>query len=335
MSTLSILGGVALLGGLWHADDYRLRRRSILRPHPDGQSGNSLRILHISDPHLLARQEKRRKFIRELAHTRPDFVVVTGDLISEDAAIDALLADLEPLLEIPGAFVFGSNDYYAPRPANPFRYLWRHTGGGPKPDKERDEEGLLIGPNRLDTKRLRRGLTSKGWLDLNNRRGRLTVRGWNIELVGVDDPHILRDQMPDPVNDAASQDSASTLRIALAHAPYTRVLDAFIADGADVIFCGHTHGGQVNLPKYGALVTNCDLDKRFANGMFRWPVRETTSDDEKLPIKTDGAIIDWSAYEPTEKSAIVQLSAGLGNSPYTPVRTFCPPEAIQIDILPL
>ena len=52
----------------------------------------------------------------------------------------------------------------------------------------------------------------------------------------------------------------AALTLGVTHAPYRRVLDRFTDLGADMIFAGHTHGGQVCVPGYGALVTNCDLD---------------------------------------------------------------------------
>ena len=51
------------------------------------------------------------------------------------------------------------------------------------------------------------------------------------------------------------------------HAPYLRSLDAFTADGYPLILAGHTHGGQLCIPFYGALVTNCDLDTDRVKGL--------------------------------------------------------------------
>jgi hypothetical protein len=51
------------------------------------------------------------------------------------------------------------------------------------------------------------------------------------------------------------------------HAPYLRTLDAFTADGYPLILGGHTHGGQLCIPFYGALVTNCDLDTDRVKGL--------------------------------------------------------------------
>ena len=44
------------------------------------------------------------------------------------------------------------------------------------------------------------------------------------------------------------------------------MLDRFAADGYQLVMAGHTHGGQLCLPFYGALVTNCDLDRSRAKG---------------------------------------------------------------------
>ena len=48
------------------------------------------------------------------------------------------------------------------------------------------------------------------------------------------------------------------------------MLDRFAADGYQLVMAGHTHGGQLCLPFYGALVTNCDLDRSRAKGASQW-----------------------------------------------------------------
>lgn len=355
-------------GALVHAHSYKLRRRSVLVPHPDRSSAPALRILHVSDTHLLVSNKKRRDFLRSLAETRPDFVICTGDFIAEEDAIDAILSDLNALLEVPGAFVFGSNDYHAPAPRNPLRYLFGHTG------KPADEARSTTATPSLSTDKLRSGLTAAGWVDLNNRRETITVGAWTLDLVGVDDPHIGLDKMPTAhrpnAKGAAAMPTATAgrsatagpsavvehstavgqpatgqpatgqratagapdpyrVRIGVAHAPYVRILDGFVDDGAQMIFAGHTHGGQIALPAIGSLVTNCDLPRQYAHGMFAWP-------PDTEVITGDGAIFGWDAgVSAGDGRAIVHLSAGIGTSPFTPIRTFCAPEAIQVDVIPL
>jgi predicted MPP superfamily phosphohydrolase len=80
------------------------------------------------------------------------------------------------------------------------------------------------------------------------------------------------------------------------------VLDEFVRLGADAIFAGHTHGGQVRIPgSPAALVANCDIPLRQARGLSEWTRLERT--------------------------APLNVSAGLGHSIYAPVRFACRPEA--------
>ena len=104
-------------------------------------------------------------------------------------------------------------------------------------------------------------------MDLTNARSRLTVAGHDLELVGVDDPHLEYDRyaaVAGPADPSAGAHGRGGARAV------PRVLDAMAADGARLVIAGHTHGGQLCLPFYGALVTNCDLDRGRAKGVSRW-----------------------------------------------------------------
>ena len=127
-----------------------------------------------------------------------------------------------------------------------------------------------------------------------------------IAFAGVDDPHLDYDDLSAVAGPA---DPDADLRLAVAHAPYLRVLDQFAADGYDAILAGHTHGGQLRLPVKGALVTNCDLDTGRARGLHRHPASS-------------------SPGEPG--SSWLHVSAGAGTSPYAVGRFCCRPEATLI-----
>ena len=86
-----------------------------------------VRVLHISDLHLLPRQRRKASWVRALADLRPDLVVNTGDTLAGVSAVPAAVAALDPLLDLPGAFVFGNNDFNAPVPKSPHRYSLRST----------------------------------------------------------------------------------------------------------------------------------------------------------------------------------------------------------------
>lgn len=300
----ALLGvGAAAAGGLAYAslierNLYTLRRFD-MPVLPRG--ARPLRVLQLSDIHLMPAQERKRSWISGLAALEPDLVINTGDNISHHDSVEPLLNALDPLLDLPGVFVMGSNDYFAPKPKNPARYL---TG----------KRGAIDAP-ALPTEKMSAGFAERGWLDLNNARTTMTVRGLELEVVGVDDPHIERDrydQVAGPASDSAD------VTMGVVHAPYTRVLDAMAADGADVIIAGHTHGGQLALPIYGALVTNCDLDTRRAKGLTRWWPGANGVPASRAP----------------EDAAWMHVSAGLGTSPYFPVRFACRPEATLLTLRP-
>jgi predicted MPP superfamily phosphohydrolase len=129
-------------------------------------------------------------------------------------------------------------------------------------------------------------------------------------FAGVDDPHLGYDDLGAVSGQA---DPHADVRLGVAHAPYLRVLDQFAADGYDTIFAGHTHGGQVCLPGYGALVTNCDLENARAKGLHRHPADSRDGD----PGST------W-----------LHVSAGVGTSPYARIRVACRPEATLLTLVP-
>ena len=262
-----------------------------------------LRILQISDLHLVPRQRRRIEWVRGLAALTPDLVVNSGDNLAALDAVPGALRAMEPLFAYPGVFVMGSNDYFAPVPKNPARYLTRRHAHAPR------------GRVRLPIEDLRAGMVSGGWVDLDNVRTTLSVAGSDLELVGTDDAHIRMDEYA-AVTAPASGTAALT--IGVTHAPYQRVLDPMAADGARLLLAGHTHGGQLALPFYGALVTNCDLPTDRAKGVSRW---------------WPGAGSSPSSAAPAD-AAWLHVSAGLGTSPYAPVRFACRPEATLLTLVP-
>ncbi len=54
----------------------------------------------------------------------------------------------------------------------------------------------------------------------------------------------------------------------LYHTP-DEILDIAATNRVDLYCAGHTHGGQVALPLYGALVTFSKFGKRYESGLYR------------------------------------------------------------------
>jgi predicted MPP superfamily phosphohydrolase len=292
-SVLRLAAGTAALGAgtlayasLVERNMFTLRRFDVPILDPDAEP---LRVLHISDLHMMPDQHRKQRWVAQLAGTDPDLVIVTGDNLAHVDAVPGVVRALSPLLDRPGAFVFGSNDYRGPVLKNPFGYFNRNKA--------------YVQGAALPTEELRDVFTGAGWADLDNARATLKAGGRSVDLVGVDDPHIGRDDY-DSV--AGPADPSADVRIGLTHTPEPRILDAMADDGYDLLMAGHTHGGQVAVPFYGALVTNCGLDRRMARGLHRWPYSD----------------------------AFLHVSAGLGTSPTAPVRFACPPEASILTLLP-
>jgi len=239
---------------------------------------------------MTPRQHKKQDWMRGLADLEPDLVVSTGDNLAHIDAVPSVLRAYGDLLDLPGVFVFGSNDYFAPIAKNPARYLVGGTGAN-----------VQVEPN-LPWKDLRGAFTRRGWLDLTNCHEELSINGKRLAFVGVDDPHLGYGEL-----DNIPADVTADLTIGVTHAPYLRVLDRWNALGYRLILAGHTHGGQLCLPGFGALVTNCDLDRSRAKGLHQHEV------DDHDP--------SW-----------LHVSAGLGTSPYAPVRFACRPEATLLTL---
>jgi len=293
-----LAAGAAGVGYAWVEARAFVVRRASVPVLPPGSS--SLRVLHLSDLHMVPRQRRKLAWVQRLAELEPDLVVSTGDSLSSMNAVETALEAHGALLRRPGVFVMGSNDYYAPRAKNPARYLLRHGG------KTRIHGG------RLPTDDLIKGFLDAGWTDLNNRRVTMDIEGTRLEFVGVDDPHIKRDRY-EQVAGPPSPEAALT--IGVTHAPYRRTLDAMTADGAGLVLAGHTHGGQLCLPVFGALTTNCDLPLKQAKGVSRWPAMGADAREGGAP-----------------DPAWLHVSAGLGTPPYVALRFACRPEATLLTL---
>ena len=228
--------------------------------------------------------------MRGLAALEPDLVINTGDNLAHLEAVPAVLAAHGRLLDRPGAFVLGSNDYFAPRPKNPARYLL--PAGGPR---------RVVG-TRLPTARSRRGLPRRRLAGSDQpprrARGGRSAAGPGRGRRPAPGPRPLPGRGP--------ADRRRPVRIGVTHAPYRRVLDAMADDG-----CGA--GARRAHPRRPALCA----------------VRAWRVGDQLRPAPPSG-----QGRLPAGASAWLHVSAGLGTSPYAPVRFACRPEATLLTLVP-
>ncbi len=293
-----VAAGALVWGTLIERNQFTLREAEapILPP-----GSKPLQVLHISDLHLAPWQDGKMEWISQLAELKPDLVVNTGDNLGHINALPALQHTLRAFSGIPGVFVNGSNDYFAPEFKNPFAYF-----AGPSKAKTH--------ATVLDTAALQDFFTGElGWVNLNNSAASLLLGERRIDFMGVDDPHRNFDSLArmeraieNVQEDGPFEESIPELTIGVAHAPYQRILNEFVAQGANLIFAGHTHGGQVCVPGFGALVTNCDIPREQVKGLSTW---------------SHGGHL-----------AALNVSAGVGTSIYAPVRFACPPEATLLTL---
>ena len=294
---LGAVGAVGVASAVWGVGIERYLftvREATTAALPAGSA--PLRVLHISDAHLAPWQRRKQDWLASLVDLEPDLVINTGDNLGHRDGLVGVRRAFEPFAGVPGVFVHGSNDVLGPTPRNPLRYF-----AGPSEHQ--------IEPEQLDTASLDAFLRDElGWADLNNAAARVRVSDRDIDFFGVDDAHRDWDDLdvlPDAIAGLGARDAGTPL-LGVAHAPYQRVLNRFTDLGAQAIFAGHTHGGQVCLPFYGALVANCDIPLKQAKGLSTW---------------THGG-----------RSVPLNVSAGCGHSIYAPVRFACRPEATLLTL---
>jgi len=286
------LGILALGAGVYayarrEAGQYRREfLRMETKPDPDARPSEApvkrLRILHISDLHL-SRDESREKldFLAEITDDEYDFVFLTGDIFQHDESIKHAKTLLSRKPRIGAYAVLGNHDYY--RYSMFHKIVGRIIPGLRHPSKQnRDTEPLIT------------ALEDVGYEVLRNEARYLEDTG--ICLVGVDFPGIRKNKLLELV----SRSPGDWLVIALFHLP--RDLEFYNDAGVHYAFGGHTHGGQIRVPGYGAVITDSELARHEASGIT---YRGRTT---------------------------FHISRGLGADPRTNFRLFCPPQASVIEI---
>lgn len=290
--------GTAAVAGLGYAtlverNAFTVRHESVA-VLPAGYA--PIRVLHLSDLHLAPWQQRKIEWIRGLAQWFPDVVIDTGDNYGHLDAFPALALALEPLLRLPGVYVDGNNDHVAPQPRNPLKYL---TG---------PSEASRHAVAQIDTAQLHRLFDTAGWKSLNNTAAELDINGNRIRWFGTGDAHRGEDD-PEAMRAAISQlPDETAFSIGVTHAPYQDTLNTLVDSGADIVFAGHTHGGQVQIPGYGALISNCDLPPKQAAGLSSW-----AHAGREVPL---------------------HVSNGLGTSIYAPIRFACRPSVTLLELTP-
>ena len=224
---------------------------------------DGLRIVQVSDTHFSGRPDPFFDRVAEaVVGLEPDLLVFTGDTVNRRRAWPEAAAWLGGLPATHGRFAVPGNWDY-------------HRGGLPAFEE---------------------ALGTAGYRTLVNRRVCLELPGGAVEVAGFDDVREGQADIPEGQADVAPD----AFQLALCHSP--DVLLELHPSRFDLLLCGHTHGGQVRVPVYGAVFTSTRIGKRFEGGFY-----------EPLP------------------GHYVHVSRGLGEGPVK-FRFLCPPELARFTL---
>ncbi|MBC7251115.1 MAG: metallophosphoesterase family protein [Anaerolineae bacterium] len=194
-----------------------------------------LRILHLSDFHVERITKREREVLALVESLSPDLIVLTGDYLNlsyvyDETARQEARAVLRQLRAPYGVYA---------------------VAGSPPVDPSEAMEALFAD---MDITVLR----DEGLL--------LDVGGQTIRLLGVNCSW-------DPVEAAQGLDRAlrtcpeAEFTLLLYHSP--DIMPDAAARGVDLVLAGHTHGGQIRLPLYGAVFTSSVYGKRYEMGRYQ------------------------------------------------------------------
>ena len=226
-------------------------------------SGKKLRIVHLSDLHMHNFNPYFKQVVETANALKPDMILLTGDYVEEARNLSGVLDFLGQLKAPAGIFAVQGN--------------WEYWA-------------LIEGKN------LQEKFRGKGVQLLLNQRADIEYSGIPVSVLGIDFPS--SSGSVQQLNDSADRERVN---IALSHVP---AFQHEIMDGtADLILCGHTHGGQVRLP----------LLKPF-----------------HLP-RHSGSFVD-GLYRVGNNGTPLYVTRGIGTS-VMPLRFFCPPEISLIELV--
>ena len=214
-----------------------------LMVHPFTISGSGIpkefdgfRIAQVSDLHNAEFGKDNRKLLALLEETKPDLIVLTGDLI------DLHRTDIPVALQFaraacgiaPVLYVTGNHEAFS-----------------------HDTPELLDGLREAGVEILQDSVSAVAW------------NGQSIRVIGLSDPLSAGRTVPDQTGAVLSglfQD-AEGYRIVLSHRP--ELFETYVACGADLVFTGHAHGGQFRLPFVGGLYApNQGLFPKYDAGLY-------------------------------------------------------------------
>lgn len=243
-----------------------------------------LKVLHLSDIHFARPNAGLSRFFDQLAQLKPDLIVITGDVIDCREGVAIAAEQFSKLKSKHGIFaVMGNHDYYD---YQLFDSAFHNVQGRRHPLQ------------RNGTLRLRAAYKRLGIKELRNQSLHIDADGQRIGLHGVDDPVTGHADL----TRIRPEKGGGGVNFLLAHT--LDVLLGLSDHEIDVCFSGHTHGGQICVPLFGAIVTQTRIGRSYAAGINRF------------------------------MDIVCCVSRGMGSSRFMRIRFFSRPEAILLTLEP-
>lgn len=256
-----------------YIEPFRLTTSTIEVDGPAFFAERPLRIVQISDLHVERSTRREHAILAEVARLEPDMIVLTGDYLNLSYTHDEIAQrDAHAFLaQLHAPYgIYAISDNFVDPPDSVAKIF----------------DGLDI--NVLYDKVVPLSIGDADLTLIGFERGQSEQR--------TKDHEVLTRLMAEVPSDAFT--------LLLYHSP--DLIESAAAEGIDLYLAGHTHGGQIRLPFYGAIITSSVYGKRYEMGRY------------------------------TEGETTLYVSRGLGmeGSVMPRVRFLCPPEIVVVDIAP-
>ena len=207
------------------------------------KKGDSLRIALITDLHSTHHGNAQENLIGAVRTQSPDLILLAGDIADDGVPIDGALRFLEGIQSVaPRYYVTGNHEYWA-------------KGSG--------------------IRGIRKKFKQKGVLLLSDEYVKVRVKGMDLVIAGIEDPHKKWYENRQYDQTRVMEDVFSPLmgekgyKILLAHRPEKIAL--YKKYPFDLVVSGHAHGGQVRIPFVlkGLYAPNQGWFPPYAGGLYQ------------------------------------------------------------------
>ncbi|WP_226037588.1 metallophosphoesterase [Aquibacillus saliphilus] len=180
------------------------------------QEGSEITIMQISDLHNKTFVNNNEKLISTVKELDANIIVLTGDMIDRKTEeLEDTFDLIETITSINKHVYFVSGNHE-----------WENA----------------------QTEAFFNGLRDRGVTILDNKNTQITEESVTLNLVGVADSSTNHED----INKAFANINDDWYTVLLSHSP--DIIKKYNNESADLVLCGHTHGGQVRFPVIGALV---------------------------------------------------------------------------------